>query len=183
MVEIMIAVALISLVMVFVFNLLVDLRQEETLSNYKSQDQLNRSIITKYIQDDFLTKGIKKLAKCSAADSSGFIACIDITFKDNTSKRIKINQNYFYYGVKNDMERWKLSAAKYSNSFAYCYKEVGEYYYIQFLFPVDMTDNVLESRMIFDIELLHMGIKEGDMSGIPTTNGSLGATRTCDSIT
>ena len=56
LVEIILAVALISLVMIFVFNILVDLRQEETFSSYKSSDQINRSIITKRIQDDILNR-------------------------------------------------------------------------------------------------------------------------------
>ena len=38
MVELIVSVGLISIVMVFVFNILVDMRQEETNSSFKSQD-------------------------------------------------------------------------------------------------------------------------------------------------
>lgn len=186
-VEIMLAVVLISIVMVFIFNLLIDLRQEESLSSYKSEDQINRSIITKTIQDDFLDREIKTVSSCNTLGGS-YIACLRFEFFDNTYGIIKVEKEYFYYEHSETPdgdgsgERWKLHSANYSDDYFYCYQEEGNLFYMQFVFPVELTSSVLDSKMIFDIELLYMGeIEEG--LNIPKDGGELGISSACKTIT
>lgn len=179
MIEVMISVALISIVMVFIFNILIDLRQEETLSGYKSSDQINRSVITKTIQDDLLNRRIINIAKSGVCSS---LICLDLYYRDGTVGHIKVEDTYFYYGIGSDIEKWELKTGKYSSDFAYCYLEKGENFYMQLLFPVDLSSTALESKMLFDVELLFMSKKTSDLR-IPLDGSSLGARRSCDSLT
>lgn len=188
MIEIMVSVVLISIVMVFIFNLLLDLRQEENISSDKSEDQINRSIITKTIQDDFLDREIRAVNNCNANDNN-YIACLRFTFFDNTYGIIKVDKNYFYYehsekpdGDGSSLQRWKLNSTTYSEDYFYCYQENGDLYYLQFVFPVNQTISVLDSKMVFDIELLFMGEKK-EGTDIPKDGSELGISSVCKTIT
>lgn len=163
MVEIMISVALISLVMIFVFNILVDLRQEETFSSYKSSDQLNRSIITKTVQDDLLNRG--GVADIVACNRSGLRTCVQFHFKDGKVGYLKVASNYITYTDGNgNLEKWTLNTGTYSDLFNYCYSEVGNRYVMRLYFPVDLKENALESKMNFDIEILYMALKPAGLN-------------------
>lgn len=186
LIEIMVSVVLISIVMVFIFNLLLDLKQEENISSDKAQDQLNRSVITKTIQDDFLDREIKAINNCN---DGNYIACFRFTFFDNTYGFIKVDENNFYYeqsenpnGDGSSLERWELKTTTYSDDYFYCYQENGNLYYLQFVFPVVQTINVLKSKMVFDIELLFMGEKKEGME-IPKDGSELGIEAICKTIT
>ena len=61
LIELIVSLALISIVMVFIFNLLIDLKAEDSLSSKRSTDALNRSTIIRLIQNDFLDKTINWL--------------------------------------------------------------------------------------------------------------------------
>lgn len=160
MIEIMLAVALISLVLIFVLNILIDLRQEETLSRYKSQDQLNRSIITKTIQDDLLNRGgLSDLNACATGNT--LIACVQLHYLDGSVGYIKIGRDTLSYQIGNDIEKWTLHSGSYSCSFSYNYEELNGFnqYAMRLYFPVDLSGNVLDNKMNFDVEILYMGSK------------------------
>ena len=53
LIELMISVALVSVVMIFTLNLLNDIRSEEEMGSNKTADLTNRTIITKQVQADF----------------------------------------------------------------------------------------------------------------------------------
>lgn len=172
LIEVILAVALISLVMIFVFNILVDLRQEETFSSYKTSDQINRSIITKRIQDDILNRRLERVENGNGTcyNNDTFCNKVNLIYKDGTIGKISIEEHYFSYQFCNtisnceNVERWNLSSASYKKNFIYCFNysenisnEFNDNnYYVQLIFPVNLTDNALESQIIFDIELLYL---------------------------
>lgn len=179
MIEIMLSVALISLVLIFVFNILVDLRQEETLSSYRSQDQLNRSIITKTIQDDLLNRGgLADLNACTTGNE--LIACVQLHYTDGNVGQVKVGRDYISYQVGDDIERWTLHSGKYSCSFTYTYEELSGYdqYIMRLYFPVDLKGNVFENKMNFDIEILYIGIKPPGLD-ISNRESSLKSSKLC----
>lgn len=180
MVEILLSVALISLVIVFVFNILIDLRQEETFSKYKSSDQLNRSIITKTIQDDLIAKG--GLVDVLSCNRSGLISCVELHFADHNVGFIKVAKDYISYETNDSgLEKWSLEAGEYSNNFSYCYNESTnhEKYLMRLYYPVSLKGKPLENRMNFDIEILYIGSKPEGLN-ISNRAIALGATGKCN---
>lgn len=175
--EVILAVALISLVMIFVFNILVDLRQEETFSAYKASDQINRSIIIKRIQDDLLDRKLVGIENGNGTclNNDTFCNKINLIYKDGYIGKITVEEHYFSYQLCSSSsncemsERWELSAASYKKNFVYCFNYGGTIpggsnnnFYVQLIFPVNLTDNVLESQIIFDIEILYVSNSDLD---------------------
>lgn len=202
LVEIILAVALISLVMIFVFNILVDLRQEETFSSYKSSDQINRSIITKRIQDDILNRRLERIENGNGTcyNNDTFCNKVNLIYKDGTIGKISVEEHYFSYQFCNtvsnceSVERWNLSSASYKKDFIYCFNYGANIpngsngnYYVELIFPVNLTDNVLESQIIFDIEVLYVSNSNLDFEGNTTWQNNFnknlaGATNLCTTL-
>ena len=55
LVEVIVAIALLGVIVIFVFNLLVDIRQEGINSNIKSQDIMNRTVIILIAMDTYVS--------------------------------------------------------------------------------------------------------------------------------
>lgn len=202
LVEVILAVALISLVMIFVFNILVDLRQEETFSAYKASDQINRSIITKRIQDDLLNRQLTGIENGNGTclNNDTFCNKVNLIYKDGSIGKITVEEHYFSYQFCSSssncesVERWNLSAASYKRDFVYCFNYGGNIsggsnnnYYVQLIFPVNLTDNALESQIIFDIELLYLSNSNLDFDGEDNWKNNFnknitGATKICTTL-
>lgn len=202
LVEIILAVALISLVMIFVFNMLVDLRQEETFSSYKSSDQINRSIISKRIQDDLLNRGLERIENGNGTcyNNSTFCNKVNLIYKDGTIGKISVEEHYFSYQFCNtvsnceSVERWNLSSASYKNNYIYCFNYgvnipngSNGNYYVQLIFPVNLSDNALESQIIFDIEVLYFSNSNLDFENVSNWQNNFnknlnGATNLCTTL-
>lgn len=180
LIEVMISVALIAIIMVFMFTLLVDLKNEESLSTKKSEDALNRSAIIHLIQNDIISRGIKSLTFCDDATD----VCDEnhlyytFNFQDNTSKKLIAYTTYFVY----DNERWTLSSGKYElTNMKYCFKNdvssngvTSPYYYLRITIPAthDAT-----SRRKYDIDIID--IKNLLGVTIPNSVTYLGQKYTC----
>ena len=59
--------------MVFIFNLLGDLKTEDSLSKTRSEDSLTRSTVINLIQNDFIKLGLYKWSSCN---QSGSLMCM-----------------------------------------------------------------------------------------------------------
>lgn len=157
LIEVMISVVLITIIMVFMFTLLVDLKNEESLSTKKSTDALNRAAIIHLIQNDIISRGIKSLTFCADSDD----ACdknhlyYDFSFQDGSSKKLIAYTNYLVY----DNERWTLTSGKYQlTDMKYCFKNdvssngvTSPYYYLRITIPA--THDAI-SRRKYDIDLV-----------------------------
>ena len=60
LVELIFSLALISIIMVFIFNLIGDLKTEDSLSKTRSEDSLTRSTVINLIQNDFIKIDLNK---------------------------------------------------------------------------------------------------------------------------
>lgn len=158
MVELIVSVGLISIVMVFVFNILVDMRQEETNGSFKSQDLINRSLIIRTIQKDFINKKLYTINEC-LLEQEDDIVCLNFVFRDNSTATLKIAKNTVEYNG----EKWTLQTGSYdikNEDYKYCYNyvEKGKFYYVTLMFYVNLRGHVLESNVLLDLELFNTGL-------------------------
>ena len=182
-IEIILAIGLVSIVMVQVLNLLVDLKSEQTLGESKTKDLSNRSIIMQRIEKDFVNKNIIGMEECPLnAKISGrevyvMKSCVKITYEDDTSKPSFIitaynkdnKYDYFIYGfaetasaeIPDVYEAWRLESGKYPESSCgyqllafYCNTECNSNYFI-LKYPVLLSESVSNTTLNFDIELIY----------------------------
>ena len=163
LVELIFSLALISIIMVFIFNLLGDLKTEDSLSKTRSEDSLTRSTVINLIQNDFIKLGLYRWSSCN---QSGSLICISFTFKDNTTKNLHVYEDFIAYGAPGMMEKWTLQGGKFTlDNFSYCFKTTIENpkdrfdtaspnYYLKIFIPV--THDV-KSKRKYDFEIMSMG--------------------------
>lgn len=146
LVEIVISIGLVSIVMVFTLNLLVELRSEEALGSNKTSDLLNRSIIMKTVQDDFLNKEILSISGGMMPTGTSYNgcsinpvfstytvnSCFEVNFVGGEKKYLvtaskpevedgkTVSYDYFIYGNPTTYEAWKLESGFY-NKGTECY--------------------------------------------------------------
>ena len=112
-VEIIVSIALISIILIFIFNLLSSLKNEDYLSNARIQDSLKRTEIIHIIQNDFIYKGLSK----AEVDKCGNNICATFTFNDDTEKNLEVKENELIY----DDEIWIMNGKLLLNEVTYCY--------------------------------------------------------------
>lgn len=150
LIEILLSLALLSIVMIFTFNILADLANEELLSNKRSADAINRATIIRLVQNDFINKGVKEIRNCTVTNS----VCLDIFFKDNTEKKLIFEEKKVTY----DNEMWELKVGKYDlNNFKFCYNDkieyngtLSSYFYLKLIMPLSSS---ISNNNKYDIEL------------------------------
>lgn len=103
LIEILVSIILITIVIVFIFSMLMDLRNEDFIASNKNEDSLNRSSIIHLIENDFINKGLTKIKNNKCSDND----CIKLTFtySDGVSKELEVRNNYVAY----DNEIWIIS--------------------------------------------------------------------------
>lgn len=111
--EIIVSVALISIVLIFMMKLLLSLRYEETLDSYDKANSVNRTEIIHAIQDDFKSKGMPTICQRGTATESslnlafnysGFTKYLKIYQTDDSKGDDKVPEYFLEYGDK----KWKL---------------------------------------------------------------------------
>ena len=157
LVEIMISVILISVILIFVFNILADLKSEDNLSSKRSEDALARASYTRIIQNDFIDSTLIGVSPCSEG-----LICLNFSFrKNNATKKLVIFNDYLVYAD----EKWKLSYGSYlKNQAKLTYRvatrdnamlsdsDVINYSYLKIYIPV--TYNTISNRK-YDLELVY----------------------------
>ena len=148
LVELIVSIGLISIVMVFLFNLLGNVKREESLSNSNNTDSLNRSMIIRVIQNDFIELNLRSVNTCNV----GEVLCYSFYFLNGTTKQLIVNKNNIIY----DNEKWLLESGEYTSSNSvYCTnKEYGDNYYLKIFIPVI---NSVNDGKVRDIELIRIG--------------------------
>ena len=158
LVEIMVSIALISFVMIFIFGILADMKNEDELASKRNQDSINRATFTRLIQNDFISGlvGVSRTSKCT----------YEFTFSNGNVKTLKVESNYVVY----DGEKWQLSQGAYEldkETIIYeCRKNAdntSNFHVLKILIP--STKNVASNR-VYDIELVHSSIGTLTLSGL-----------------
>lgn len=95
LIELLISIALISVVMMFMFKLLIDVTNEQSNDTYAKNNQINRSEIITRIESDFIDRDLILIT-----DESEFHDRLEVifSFSDGTQTKIDATTNTFTYG-------------------------------------------------------------------------------------
>lgn len=108
LIELIISLALISVVLIFMIKMLIDINDTVTNSDFSKQNQVMRAEVTRYIEKDLVRKS---LSGVSRSVSNGNIT-VNFSFKDGSSSVITTNRNtntFTYKNVDNKTRKWVFS--------------------------------------------------------------------------
>ena len=145
LIELIISIALISIVIMFLFRLLIDVRYSENNTDFNRANQQTRAVILKRVQQDFLDR---KLIKIEDKTNSTNETSIDLTYKDGSKGNITVDENSLSYTINGDTEKWLLEKQNNTTVIGYrCIsfttsfmqeqlKEEGEFYSVKITIPI-----------------------------------------------
>ena len=150
LIEIMVSLALISIVLIFVFNILADLKSEDRESTRGAEDSIKRASYTRIIQNDFIMNQLSGVSNCGSSSNT---LCFKFSFKKSGEKQLKITENKVIY----DNEQWTLESSKYNldkSKTKFCYFPTGgsNDHLLKIIIPTNLNPNL--SRKL-DIELTY----------------------------
>ena len=150
LIEIMVSLALISVVLIFIFNILADLKSEDRESTRGSRDSIKRASYTRIIQNDFIMLQLNKVAKC---DMSGSLFCFQFSFKKDSPKKLVVYKDKIVYAD----EQWTLESSEYSKENSkFCYERTdsgdSHNHLLKITIPTKLNPNM--SRKL-DVELTY----------------------------
>ena len=174
LIEILISILLMSFIMIFLFNILITIKEEYNVSTERSQDSINRATYTRIIQNDLVKTGLKKINVLNEGNENKF--CIEFEFNDSTKKKLTVEnfeENNKRLGrIIYDDEGWTLSDGTYNISdikFTYVepkydkYRDSGDtryladpntnYHLLKIVVPV--STDILSNKK-FDVEISHV---------------------------
>lgn len=115
MTELMVSIAIISVVMVFLVKMLIDVRYDNRNELYDTKNQINRAEIIKTIQNDLDEKVITSINDSGSADNELVINinAININTNSNTSAKIEAvtqdGEEYIKYkSTSNKNYKWMI---------------------------------------------------------------------------
>lgn len=156
LVELIISVALVSLIMVFLFKLLVDVKYIDENRTYADLNQINKATIIKEIQNDFMDKTLQSLQDVSTSTK----ASIRFTFTDGTVKILDVLEDTIAYGDSTWKIKGRNKSTKYVKSCLPFFVTMGssinsDYYSIRLVIPVTVGSTT--SDFLDDIEISYVG--------------------------
>lgn len=149
-IEIVISIGLISVVMLFLFNLLIDMQFEDAHSNFAKDNQLNRGTIIKTVQEDFLDLTLRDVA----VSGSGSSRRITFTFYNApTTKTLDVYEDSITYNG----ERWNIEDDFYFDleHIVKITSTSDKYRFFKVVIPV--INNLEDANVIDDIEFFFVG--------------------------
>lgn len=124
--EVLVSLVLISIVMIFIVNLLSDLKNEGILSTRRNEDSLTRASLISVIEADLISSDnylVKFKKECNQKDRTTSKRCYQFTFKNHTVKTLYVTSTYIAYGeytLSNNnaskMEKWNIGYGTYDVS-------------------------------------------------------------------
>ena len=166
LVELIISIALISIILVFLFSLLSDVKFIDRNRNFASSNQQKRAIILKRVQTDFIERRLGGLKDRSNSNS----IVLDFNFLDGTTATLSFYQDgtgyYVNYKNANSEEKWYIDTDNTTTKLGFnCVKyslitepENSNYFAIKFNIPVIAKSN--DVNTIDDFEFTYIGEKE-----------------------
>ena len=107
-IELIVSIALLSIVLAFMLKLLVDLNNVRTNTNFAKDNQIVRSSIIRTIENDIRSKDLKKIEKIEENCNSDL--CIKFSFFDDTSSMISLNEDKILYSSTNNKNfKWTMN--------------------------------------------------------------------------
>jgi len=106
LVELIVSIALISVIMVFLMRLIIDLNNKNTNSTYAKEDALARSEVLRMIENDLSSKRITNVTSTGSSSTS---LVIKFTFKDDKTSTITATEaNIAYSSSEGENRSWTM---------------------------------------------------------------------------
>lgn len=105
MTELIVSIAIIAVVMIFLVNLLVDIKYDKTNELYDTKNQINRAEIIKTIQNDLDGKVITGITDTGSSSNN---LVVNIITNDNSPHTIKADSNHISYTSGLKTTKWSL---------------------------------------------------------------------------
>lgn len=179
LVEIIISIVLISIVLLFLFALLVTVNDINTESEVNSSYLINKSLILKNIEEDLSKAKSIKLSKCEVSNFYTSYNTLSLTNDDyKISQCIALRYKYTPGTLNVDSEGWEID-----DSGAPKYAYVGLYYYSNKSSYVIsyIHGNIKATRLLDKYEKYN--VNDGKLDDNFKININLGSGNTCDACT
>ncbi len=164
MAELIVSIALITIVVMFLFRLLVDIRYGNRNTDFNRENQQTRAIIMKTIEHDFLEKKLIKIEDNTTKDTS---VELEFTYLDDTKATLTIEEESITYTNDSGTEKWLLEKETDSTKIAVqCIgfssslqdDQKGDFFSIKINIPIVVNKN--SKNTLDDIELFYIGEKK-----------------------
>lgn len=136
LVELIVSIGLLSIIMAFLFKIILDVKYEKDLSGFADNNQINRAEIVKTIQDDLLNQNL--VSYTSTRDYVFFRYA-------NETKTLHISNDTLTYSDR----KWTIKDEDYSYGNIEV-EQIGDSY-VKIIIPV--TSDLEEDSSIDDIEI------------------------------
>ena len=163
LIEVIISIALISIVLVFMIRLLIDLNNEENNNEYAVNNQLNRAEIIRMVGNDLNNNVITNIIDNSTSDA----LIIEFLFINGSTAEINATSDIFRYTDSNgSIRRWTIDDATINTSKANVYynydtkSEEGKLYTLQIQIEINTANennSVTNNNLIDDLVFSYMG--------------------------
>jgi len=111
--EVLVSLILISIVMIFIINLLSDMKAEDVTSTKRNQDSLTRSSLINVIEGDLINKNLTGFKKsCDQKSYPNTQTCYQFIYSD-VIKYLYVNKSFIAYGSSGNMEKWEITYGTY----------------------------------------------------------------------
>lgn len=183
LIELIISISLISIVLIFLFSLLVDARNNDNQIDYDRKNQQTRAIIIKRVQDDFLNEDYRLISITNSESSLNKITFGFMSENGTKTTILTIGENTITYkDLAGNTEKWKLGNE--SSSFSTCieYINPGELdknfensktnsEFLAFKIRIPLTiKGKSENNVIDDLEFFYIGETNGGIGDFPDTS-------------
>lgn len=177
--EIIVSVALISIVLIFMMKLLLSLRYEDALDAYDKANSVNRTEIMHAIQEDFKQLGLPIITQGPNPSEDNLV--INFKYNDITKKLVvrrdfdsESSSEIPKYVLEYGTQKWKLltdnNVTKFDIKCIPVTKLVSrDYVMFQFVIPVDNGNE--SGSTLDDIEILYIGPSYGSALTVPNCFG------------
>lgn len=161
LIELMISISLISIVILFLFRLLINIYFSDNNTDFNHQNQQNRAVIMRNIQQDFIERGLIKIVD----NSSASVLSLQFAYKDSTTATLLVTNDSLSYENSTGIEKWNLEKENETTKYAInCVSYStslpgisGEFFWVQFNIPVVV--NPQKKNILDDLEFFYIGKK------------------------
>lgn len=127
--EVLVSLVLISIVMIFIVNLLSDLKNEDAISAKRNEDTLTRAALINVIQGDLINSDNYLETIIKKSNDSGYSDCTSFKFHNSGTKYLCVHDTFVAYGKAGNLEKWDLNNGTYdlNNIKIECVTRVNSY--------------------------------------------------------
>lgn len=162
--ELMVSISLISIIVLFLFALLVDVKNADNRRDFDRENQQNRALILKTIQTEFLERELIGLRDLGS-DSNHLK--LTFTYNDDSEGILEVYKDSVSYKDGNgNIEKWPLKKGNSTTYYnvscvSYLYKNSGAFFSIKISIPLVVQKS--NKNAIDDLEFFYLSYIKSDM--------------------